>query len=155
MPNQGAWTNTPTGNGKVTIPAGYHNGSGYVDTSAVDNTGFNDGKANGIQFLGTTTGGTFNATGVTNYNTLTADNFLLVVENIPATTIKSTSSYSCFSATGGIYSTFTISKSYDANTGTLTYPASILCFGNVINGDGGNNYATGYAQIVYSVYLVL
>ena len=37
MANQGAWTNTPTGNGKVTIPAGYHNGNGYVDTSAVWN----------------------------------------------------------------------------------------------------------------------
>ena len=31
--NRGAWTNTPTSSGKVTIPKGYHNGSGYVDTS--------------------------------------------------------------------------------------------------------------------------
>ena len=39
MANQGAWTNTPTASGKVTIPAGYHNGSGYVDTSGVYEAG--------------------------------------------------------------------------------------------------------------------
>ena len=37
MTNRGAWTNTPTTKGKVTIPAGYHNGSGYVDTTGVYN----------------------------------------------------------------------------------------------------------------------
>ena len=37
--NRGAWTSSPTSSGKVTIPAGYHNGSGYVDTSGVYNTG--------------------------------------------------------------------------------------------------------------------
>ena len=35
MANKGAWTSTPTGSGKTTIPKGYHNGSGYVDTSTV------------------------------------------------------------------------------------------------------------------------
>lgn len=39
MTNQGAWTVTPTTSGKVTIPAGYHNGLGYVDTSSVYNAG--------------------------------------------------------------------------------------------------------------------
>lgn len=34
MTNRGAWTSKPTSSGKVTVPAGYHNGSGYVDTSA-------------------------------------------------------------------------------------------------------------------------
>ena len=37
--NRGAWTSTPTSSGKVTIPAGYHNGSGYVDTSKVYTAG--------------------------------------------------------------------------------------------------------------------
>lgn len=50
MKNNGAWTSTPTGSGKVTIPAGYHNGSGYVDTSSVYTKGYNDGKD-----VGTTT----------------------------------------------------------------------------------------------------
>lgn len=39
MTNRGAWNNTPTSKGKVTIPAGYHNGSGYVDTTSVYNAG--------------------------------------------------------------------------------------------------------------------
>ena len=34
--NRGAWTNTiTTANGKATIPAGYHNGSGYVQASGL------------------------------------------------------------------------------------------------------------------------
>ena len=35
MTNNGAWTSTPTTSGNVTIPAGYHNGSGYVNTASV------------------------------------------------------------------------------------------------------------------------
>ena len=52
MANRGAWTNTPTGSGNVTIPAGYHNGSGYVNTATVYTNGYNagvtaaDGRAN-------------------------------------------------------------------------------------------------------------
>ena len=42
MPNRGTWTNTPTSSGKVTIPAGYHNGSGYVDTSNLSSGVLND-----------------------------------------------------------------------------------------------------------------
>ena len=45
MPNKAAWTNTPTAKGKVTIPAGYHNGSGYVDTTSVYNKGMSDADA--------------------------------------------------------------------------------------------------------------
>lgn len=43
MANQGAWTNTPTAKGKVTIPAGYHSGGGYVDTSTVYTNAYNAG----------------------------------------------------------------------------------------------------------------
>lgn len=39
MTNRGAWTSSPTSSTKVTIPAGYHNGSGYVDTSGAYNAG--------------------------------------------------------------------------------------------------------------------
>ena len=41
MVNRGAWTNTPTTKGKVSIPAGYHNGSGYIDTTEIFNAGVN------------------------------------------------------------------------------------------------------------------
>ena len=43
MTNQGSWTNTPTASTKVKIPAGYHNGSGYVDTATVYTNGYNAG----------------------------------------------------------------------------------------------------------------
>jgi len=80
MTNRGAWTNTPTGSGKVTIPAGYHNGSGYVDTSAVWNAaviaadsrvstgtasyiaGYNAAKANITPILSSKTGASWNNT---------------------------------------------------------------------------------------------
>ena len=52
MANQGAWTNTPTGNGKVTIPAGYHNGSGYVDTSELYNYAFELGATSYVKYGG-------------------------------------------------------------------------------------------------------
>lgn len=38
MPNKGAWTSRIGVNGKAMIPAGYHNGSGYVD-QAITNRG--------------------------------------------------------------------------------------------------------------------
>lgn len=44
MVNRGAWTGATTGNGDVTIPAGYHNGSGYVSGAGAYNAGVADGK---------------------------------------------------------------------------------------------------------------
>ena len=39
MPNKGAWTGATTGSGNVAIPAGYHNGSGYVSGAGAYNAG--------------------------------------------------------------------------------------------------------------------
>ena len=39
MPNRGAWTSGTSGNGRVGIPAGYHNGGGYVDGAGAYNSG--------------------------------------------------------------------------------------------------------------------
>ena len=47
MANRGAWSSTPTGSGSVTIPAGYHNGSGKVDTTTVYKNGYNAGYSAG------------------------------------------------------------------------------------------------------------
>ena len=44
MPNRGAWTGETTGNENVTIPAGYHNGSGYISGAGAYNAGIADGK---------------------------------------------------------------------------------------------------------------
>ncbi len=56
MANRGAWTGATTGNGNVSIPAGYHNGSGYVSGAGAYNKGVSDadGRVN---------------TGSTNYRT--------------------------------------------------------------------------------------
>lgn len=47
MPNNGAWSASTSGNGSVTIPAGYHNGSGTVSGSASYNSGYAKGKNDG------------------------------------------------------------------------------------------------------------
>lgn len=43
MTNRGAWTGATSGSGNVTIPAGYHNGSGYVSGSGAYNAGYSAG----------------------------------------------------------------------------------------------------------------
>jgi hypothetical protein len=47
MVDRGAWTDTPTGSGRITVPAGYHNGTGYVDTATVYNNAYNAGVTAG------------------------------------------------------------------------------------------------------------
>lgn len=44
MANQGAWTGATTGSGNVVIPAGYHNGGGYVSGKGAYDAGYNDGQ---------------------------------------------------------------------------------------------------------------
>ena len=39
MANNGAWTSASSGSGNITIPAGYHDGNGYVDCSGAYNAG--------------------------------------------------------------------------------------------------------------------
>ena len=43
MKNNGAWTSSSSGNGKITIPLGYHNGKGYVDLSGTYNEAYSKG----------------------------------------------------------------------------------------------------------------
>ena len=47
MPNNGAWSASTSGSGSVTIPAGYHNGSGTVSGAASYNQGYANGKNDG------------------------------------------------------------------------------------------------------------
>lgn len=47
MPNNGAWSASTSGSGSVTIPAGYHNGSGTVSGSASYNQGYTNGVSSG------------------------------------------------------------------------------------------------------------
>ena len=45
MKNNGAWTANTTGSGNITIPAGYHNGQGYVSGAGAYNKGVSDADA--------------------------------------------------------------------------------------------------------------
>ena len=58
MKNNGAWTASSSGSGKLTIPQGYHNGQGYVNLSGSYNQGYNDAiKATSkikLDYLGST-----------------------------------------------------------------------------------------------------
>lgn len=60
MTNNGAWTSTKTSNGSVTIPAGYHNGSGKVSVNVSTSTSAGALDTPSINF--DTTNGKFTAT---------------------------------------------------------------------------------------------
>ena len=69
MTNRGAWTSTQTSNGSVTIPAGYHNGSGEVNVNVSSTTTIpTDGNAATSDVL---TGKTFYSGGSKKTGTMT------------------------------------------------------------------------------------
>ena len=69
MTNRGAWTSTKTSNGSVTIPAGYHNGSGKVTVNVSSTTTIpTDGDATTSDVL---TGKTFYSGGSKKTGTMT------------------------------------------------------------------------------------
>ena len=69
MTNQGAWTSTKTSNGSVTIPAGFHNGSGKVTVNVSSTTTIpTDGDAATSDVL---TGKTFYSGGSKKTGTMT------------------------------------------------------------------------------------
>ena len=69
MTNRGAWTSTKTSNGSVTIPAGYHNGSGKVTVNVSSTTTIpTDGDAATSDVL---TGKTFYSGGSKKTGTMT------------------------------------------------------------------------------------
>lgn len=111
MPNNGTWTSSSSGSGKVTIPAGYHNGSGYVDCSGAYNkgvtdadnransnsanykAGYNAGYTNGRGYFKTfsisakgcqTATTNISITGCSNYRALSASNIKVGVTNVSA-----------------------------------------------------------------------
>lgn len=97
MPNNAAWSASTSGSGSVTIPEGYHNGSGTVSGAASYNQGvsdadgrvntssasYNSGYTNGRQLhwvdLGYGGNGNYNATSVPNYRNLSDTNFVFQV----------------------------------------------------------------------------
>jgi len=117
MENRGTWTNTPTTSGKVTIPAGYHNGSGYVDTSKVYtngyNAGYNEGSASSsYKLLASNLSSRYtqavSASSIANYQNLTVNNFLVVNRGLTYVQYRDSEDIT------------TMTKSYNASTGVLS-----------------------------------
>jgi len=102
-----------------------------------------------VTHLGAISGGTYDATGISGYQNLTADNFILAVKSIPATMAYSTSKYVDSYANGGIPDGFAPTKSYNASTGKLTYTSNIRCYA-----DSSSNNASAYATVTYDLYLI-
>ena len=92
MINRGAWTSTPTSSTKVSIPVGYHNGSGYVDTSVCYSNGVNTGSNIAINFINNTGfGRTDKITTFPDYVIVRLNNTIAVTGNISPYTNFATS----------------------------------------------------------------
>lgn len=74
---------------------------------------------------------------------------MLVVKSIPATMANSTCGYANGYARGGIPDGFTLTKTYDASTGMLTYTSNIRCYADTPTAN-----QSAYATITYDLYLV-
>lgn len=103
----------------------------------------------GVEYLGITSGGYFDCSGLDGYKKLTDANFILVVKSIPATMAYSTCGYIDGYANGGIPDGFNLIKTYNASTGKLTYTNSIRCYA-----DSPTAHQSAYAVITYDLYLV-
>lgn len=103
MTNRGTWNSTVSAGSKVTIPQGYHSGSGAVTASSYKITRKTlKSNVNGS--------GTISCTSIPNYKNLTNNNFAFA--NVRG--YASGGGYSC--SAGG-----SCSLSYTASTGKLTY----------------------------------
>ena len=109
MPNNGAWSASTSGNGSVTIPAGYHNGSGTVSGAASYNSGYANGRQLHWVDLGYGGNGNYNATGVPNYGNLSDTNFVFQVTQAEGS--------------GGYNGSGTTGHGFDAGSSCSCYPS--------------------------------
>ena len=153
MKNNGAWTTSTTGNGRVTVPEGYHNGNGYVDLSGAYNSGVEAGKKAvkespsdfGLgKFVDLGTGTSFNivslckALGI-DYTKLSSSNFL--VELAENSISKDNVSGTCNAEKRvGAYYRATFNKSYDAKSGILTTSLAATMRARLWTDDGATRY---------------
>ena len=167
MKNNGAWTSSSSGNGKITIPLGYHNGKGYVDLSGTYNEAYSKGVTDADNRVNTnsasykngySTGqsvkkctkigtiaannssgsGSLNVASIlSNYASLSVNNFLLVPTNVSLSFLGGRHNDGQWhGATSGI------TKSYSGGTLSVSGSATI---GN------GDNFAWISAYDVYYV----
>ena len=114
--NRGAWTSTPTSSGKVTVPKGYHNGSGYVDTSKVYSAGQTAGSSGKSNVVNLGTGTSFNVSSYSGYKNFTASNFIISI--VKTSTSASTTDADAYNGAANIQVQPTIS--YNSSTGNVT-----------------------------------
>lgn len=109
MTNNGAWTGATTGEGNIAIPAGYHNGSGYVSGK----TSYNDGYTKG-------------------YNT----GYVAVTPDVLFSKLKSASMTGC---TAGKYYLLIVGRNPSGDTGSAPNPTGCdICWStNSVTGAGG------------------
>ena len=138
--NRGAWTSTPTSSGKVTVPAGYHNGSGYVDTSKVYNAGQ---TANNITYKDFTSSVTMNKTVSGQWGNVSGSSSTSVAYSgytpIGCGLIKVTISYN---GSGGVYGV-NITPSLSGTTLKVSYSMGVAV-NNAISQSAGSTIRVYY-----------
>lgn len=111
MANRGSLTFNPSSSTTQSLPMGYYSG-GTLSTVNAYNAGFSAKTLHRVS-IGSGGNGTYSATSIPNYSSLTADNFAFVV------TYGNSYYYSQWTAHSNSIS-FSPSITYDANTGIVT-----------------------------------
>lgn len=127
MPNKGAWTGATTGSGNVSIPAGYHNGSGYVSGSGAYNAGVSATKVGTASAGDVLSGKTF-----TNASSVGASGSMANKggTTVDASAVTSDSNYTYLTVpTAGYYNTNSKVRTLNSNLGAneiLTSEAKLI-----------------------------
>ena len=151
--NRGAWTSTPTSYGKVTIPAGYHNGSGYVDTGKVYDAGAISGKQNIITFynayneqIGSTWGGQ-----TVTYTATYTGKYVIAGFTVNIGSMEGTAKYT-------VYVNNVEKYNYTCGSSTGNYNHSIKSIsvnkGDIIKMTGSGGSSNGYGYFNNNAYII-
>lgn len=118
MANRGSLTFNPSSSTTQSLPMGYYSG-GTLSTVNAYNAGFSAKTLHRVS-IGSGSNGTYNATSIPNYSSLTADNFAFVVTGASGSgDFSGTGSTGHSFSAGGSAST-SPSISYNDNTGVVT-----------------------------------
>lgn len=164
MPNNGAWTGKTTGKGNVVIPAGYHNGNGYVSGEGAYNAGMSDADARVNEesasyksgyaskklyrvAIGTGGDGTYSAAAIPGFHDFTIENFAFVPTSVKRTDNHWGNQETYMKGTK-VDSSVECSMSYNSSNGVLTV-TNLRCTNN-IGESGGEGSVTGTFYCYYA-----
>lgn len=164
MPNNGAWTGKTTGKGNVVIPAGYHNGNGYVSGEGAYSAGMSDADARVNEesasyksgyaskrlrrvAIGTGGDGTYSAASISGFHDFTIENFAFVPTSVKRTDNHWGNQETYMKGTK-VDSSVECSMSYNASNGVLTV-TNLKCTNN-IGESGGEGSVTGTFYCYYA-----